>query len=100
MAHQYNYILSIDIMSATLSTAWSNYMYRHQCDHHFHLTLVIVFLAGLLVMHLRSRKKAVHSLPAEGQANVRPAVSAGPVYEEVSPKEEIEVKNNQAYGPL
>ncbi len=56
-------------------------------------------------MHLCSRKKAVYSLAAEGQANVGPTnvgptVPAGPVYEEVSPKEEIELNTNQAYGPV
>ncbi len=70
----------------------------------FIVTLVIGFLAGLLtgllVMHLRSRKKAVYSPATEGQANVGPTAPAGPVYEEVSPKEEIELNTNQAYGPL
>ncbi len=49
-------------------------------------------------MHLCSRKKAVHSPAAEGQVNVGPTAPAGPVYEEVSPKEEIELNTNQAYG--
>ncbi len=84
-------------MSATLSTGAA---IATSVIITFIVTLVIGFLAGFLVMHLRSRKKAVHSLAAEGQANVRPAVPAGPVYEEVSPKEEIELNNNQAYGPL
>ncbi len=61
---------------------------------------VIGFPAGLLVMHLCSRKKAVYSPAAEGQPNVGLTVPAGPVYEEVSPKEEIELNNNQAYGPV
>ncbi|XP_064402947.1 sushi, von Willebrand factor type A, EGF and pentraxin domain-containing protein 1-like isoform X2 [Halichondria panicea] len=61
---------------------------------------VIGFLAGLLVMHLCSRKKAVYFPAAEGQTNLRPTVLAGPVYEEVSPKEEIELNTNQAYGPV
>ncbi len=64
------------------------------------LTLVIGFLAGLLVMHLCSRKKAVYSPTAEGQANVGPTAPAGPVYEEVSLKEEIELNTNNAYGPV
>ncbi len=53
-------------------------------------------------MHLCSRKKtAVYSPAAKEQANVRPtAQPAGPVYEEVSPKEEIELNTNQAYGPV
>ncbi len=51
-------------------------------------------------MHLCSRKKAVYFQTAEGQANVGPTVPAGPVYEEVSPKEEIELNTNQAYGPV
>ncbi len=50
-------------------------------------------------MHLCSRKKAVHSTSAEGQANVKSTAPADPVYEEVLPKEEIELNANQAYGP-
>ncbi len=62
--------------------------------------IVIGFLAGLLVMYLCSRKKAVYFPAAEGQANVGPTVPTGPIYEEVSPKEVIELNTNQAYGPL
>ncbi len=53
-------------------------------------------------MYLLMRKKAVYSPAAKGQANynVGPTVPAGPVYEEVSPKEEIELNTNQAYGPV
>ncbi|XP_064401038.1 sushi, von Willebrand factor type A, EGF and pentraxin domain-containing protein 1-like isoform X2 [Halichondria panicea] len=61
---------------------------------------VIGFLTGLLVMHLCSRKKAVYFPAAKGQANIRPTTPVGPVYEEVAPKEEIELNTNQAYGPL
>ncbi len=65
------------------------------------ISIVIGFLAGLLVMHLCYRsKKAVYFPAAEEQANVGPTVPAGPVYEEVSPKEEIELNTNQAYGPV
>ena len=64
------------------------------------MATLLGFLSGLLVMHLCSRKKAVFSLTAEGQANVGPIASAGPVYEEVLPKEEIELNTNQAYGPV
>ena len=52
-------------------------------------------------MHLCSRKKAIYSPATEVQANVGlTAQPAGPVYEEVSPKEEMELNTNQAYGPL
>ncbi len=51
-------------------------------------------------MHVFSRKKAVYSPATEGQANVGPTTLAGPVYEEVSPTEEIELNTNQAYGPV
>ncbi len=44
-------------------------------------------------------KKNVY-LPAKEQANLGPTAPAGPVYEEVSPKEEIELNTNQAYGPV
>ncbi len=66
----------------------------------FIVTLLIGFLTGLLVMHLFSRKKAVYFPATEGQSNVGPTAPAGPVYEEVSPKEEIELNTNQAYGPV
>ncbi|XP_064407739.1 complement receptor type 2-like isoform X2 [Halichondria panicea] len=61
---------------------------------------VIGFLTGLLVMHLCSCKKAVYSPAAKGHVNVGPTAPAGPVYEEVSPKDEIELNTNQAYGPV
>ncbi len=66
----------------------------------FIVTSVIEFLTGLLVMHLCSRKKAVYSPAPEGIANAGPIAPAGPVYEEVSSKEEIELNTNQAYGPI
>ncbi|XP_064401978.1 uncharacterized protein LOC135347818 isoform X2 [Halichondria panicea] len=66
----------------------------------FIVTLVIGFLTGLLVMYLFFRKKAVYFPATEGQTNTASTAPAGPVYEEVSPKEEIELNTNQAYGPL
>ncbi len=66
----------------------------------FIVTIVIELLARLLVTHFCCRKKAVYSPAAEGKANDGPIAPAGPVYEEVSPKEEIELSTNQAYGPL
>ncbi len=65
------------------------------------LFTIIGFLTGLLVMYLCYHKKVAHFPAAEGQANARSStVPVGPVYEEVSPKEEIELNTNQAYGPL
>ena len=55
---------------------------------------------GLLIMYLFIHKKNVYSPSAKERANVRPTTPAGPVYEEVSPKEEIELNTNQAYGPV
>ena len=55
---------------------------------------------GLLIMYLFMHKKNVYSSSAKEQANVGPTASAGPVYEEVSPKEKIELNTNQAYGPV
>ena len=66
----------------------------------FLIATLLGFLSGLVVMYLFSRKKAVFSSAAEGQANVRPIASTGPVYEEVLPKEEIELNTNQVYGPV
>ena len=62
---------------------------------------ILGFLAGLLVMYLITRKKAVYST-ADGQIDVQPTVPVGPVYEDVLPpsKEEIELNINQAYGPV
>ena len=60
---------------------------------------ILGFLAGLLVNHLRTRKKAVYSTAKE---HTRVTVPVDPVYADVSPasKEEIELKSNQAYGPI
>ncbi len=60
---------------------------------------IIGLLMGLLIMYLFMHKKKVY-VPAKEQANVGPTAPAGPVYEEVSPKEEIELNTNQAYGPV
>ncbi len=64
------------------------------------MATLLGFLAGLVVMHLCSRKKAVYSPAVEGQANIEHIAPASPVYEEVLPKEEIELNTNQAYGPV
>ncbi len=64
------------------------------------LFTIIGLFVGLLIMYLLMRKKNVYSPSAKEQANVRPTAPAGPVYEEVSPKEEIELNTNQAYGPV
>ncbi len=66
----------------------------------FIVAAILGFLTGLLVMHLCSRKKAVYSSATKEKANVGPTAPVGPVYEEVSPKEEIELNTNQAYGPV
>ena len=51
-------------------------------------------------MYLCMHKKAVYPLTAEGQANTELTTQAGPVYEEVSVKEEIDLNTNQAYRPV
>ncbi len=66
----------------------------------FIVTLIIGFITGLLVMHFFFRKKAVYFLANEGQANAASTAPVGPVYEVVSPKEDIELNTNQAYEPL
>ena len=62
---------------------------------------ILGFLAGVLVTCLITHKKAVHST-AKNQANLQLTLPAGSVYEDVSPpsKKEIELKSNQAYGPV
>ena len=100
---QYNFLLSQNtvILYLTVSTLFSTATVAISVVITFIVTLVIGFLTGLLVMHIFSRKKAVYFPATERQANVGPtAQPAGPVYEEVSPKEEIELNTNQAYGPL
>ncbi len=66
----------------------------------FTVALFIGFIAGQLSMYLCMRKKAVYSPTAEGQANVEPTAPAGPVYEEVSLKQNIELNTNKAYGQV
>ena len=66
----------------------------------FIVAVVIGFITGLLVMYLCMRRKAVYSPRNEGQANVGPTAPAGPVYEDVSHKEEIELNTNKAYGQV
>ncbi len=66
----------------------------------FIVTLVIGIFIGLLVIYLCVRKKAVYSLKTKGQANVGPTAPVGPVYEEVSLKEDIELNTNKAYGQV
>ncbi len=52
-------------------------------------------------MHLCSRKKAVYtSQQLKDKLTLGPTTPAGPVYEDVSPKEEIELNTNQAYRPV
>ncbi len=51
-------------------------------------------------MYSFTRKKAVYYARKTALSVVEPTTPAGPVYEEVSPKEEIELNTNQAYGPL
>ena len=62
----------------------------------FIVAMVSGCASGALLTYWVMRKKTVHSPAAEGQG---PTVPAVPVYEEVSPKEEIEMNSNQAYGP-
>ncbi len=64
------------------------------------LFTIIRLFVGLLIMYLLMHKKNVYSPSAKEQANVGPTAPAGPVYEEVSPKEEIELNTNHAYGPV
>ena len=66
----------------------------------FTVALFIGFITGQLSMYLCMRKKAVYSSTAEGQANVEPTAPAGPVYEEVSLKQNIELNTNKAYGQV
>ena len=66
----------------------------------FIVSVVIGFIAGLITSTLCSRKKVVYSLTVEGQNNIGPTALAGPVYEEVSLNENIELNTNKAYGQV
>ncbi len=66
----------------------------------FIVSTILGFLAGLLVMYSLMRRKGVYSTKTTTLSVVGPTAPAGPVYEEVSPKEEIELNTNQAYGPV
>ncbi|XP_064403144.1 sushi, von Willebrand factor type A, EGF and pentraxin domain-containing protein 1-like [Halichondria panicea] len=66
----------------------------------FVASTILGFLAGLLVMYSFTRKKAVYFTRKTALSVVEPTKPVEPVYEEVSPKEEIELNTNQAYGPL
>ncbi len=66
----------------------------------FILAILSGCVCGALLMYWLMRTKAVYSPAAEGQVNVEPTASVDPVYEEVSPKQEIELNTNQAYGPV
>ncbi len=68
----------------------------------FILAILSGCVCGALLMYWLMRTKAVYSPAAEGQVNVEPTASRSvdPVYEEVSPKQEIELNTNQAYGPV
>ncbi|XP_064403265.1 complement receptor type 1-like [Halichondria panicea] len=59
-----------------------------------------LFLAGLLVMYLFMRKKAVYFTRKIALSVVEPTKPVGPVYEEVLPKKDIELNTNQAYRPV
>ncbi len=70
----------------------------------FIVSVVIGIFIGVLATCLCMRKKTVYSPTAkptaERHANVGPTAPAGPVYEEVSHKEEIELNTNDAYGQV
>ncbi|XP_064403084.1 uncharacterized protein LOC135348714 [Halichondria panicea] len=66
----------------------------------FVVSTILGFLAGLLVMYSFTRKKAVYYTRKTALSVIEPTKPVGPVYEEVSPKEEIELNTNQAYGPV
>ena len=78
--------LSVEVMASVCVTV-------------FIVAAVMGFLLGLIAMYTCVQKKPLH-LPTE--RHIQPTVPSCPVYEEVSsmPKEEIELKTNQAYGPV
>ena len=72
----------------------------------FILTMVIGLVLGMALMYCimsakRTNKYAVTGDESSHMATL-PTASVGPVYEDVcpAPKEDIELKSNQAYGPI
>ena len=76
----------------------------------FILTMVIGLVLGMALMHciMSAKRTSKHAVTVDESSHtsthisVQPTAPAGPVYEDVSPapKEEIELKSNQAYGPI
>ena len=70
----------------------------------FILTMIVGLGSGMVLMYCflsvkRTRKFTV-SVDHPSTSAIQPTEQAVPVYEEVSPKEKIELKSNQAYGPV
>ncbi len=98
--HQYHHFFSTTVAPTTTAPLSTGVAVAITGVIVFIVSVVIGFLAGVMLTYLCMRKKAVYSPTAEGQANVGPTAPAGPVYEEVSHKEEIELNTNKAYGPI
>ena len=65
------------------------------------MAIGVGFIAGCLVLYLITRCKNRKHNEAHHQTKIPQQIAAGPVYEEVStPKENIELETNQAYGPV
>ncbi|XP_064402641.1 membrane cofactor protein-like isoform X1 [Halichondria panicea] len=90
----------LDCVSPTAATLSSGVTLAIGVTTTFVASTLLGFLAGLLVMYSFMRKKAVYFTRKTTLSAVEPTKPVGPVYEEVSPKEEIELNTNQAYGPL
>ena len=69
----------------------------------FTISIAIGLLLGMSLMFciMYYRSRGHYAVRQRQEESIQPTVPSGPVYEEVTPiQEEIELKLNDAYGPL
>ena len=69
----------------------------------FTISIAIGILLGMSVMYciMYFRNRGRYAVRQRQEESIQPTVPSGPVYEEVTPiQERIELKLNEAYGPL
>ncbi len=69
----------------------------------FTISIAIGLLLGMSLMYciMYYRNRGHYAVRQRQEESIQPTVPSGPVYEEVTPiQEQIELKPNEAYGPL
>ena len=69
----------------------------------FTISIAIGLLLGMSVMYciMYYRNRGHYAVRQRQEESIQPTVPSGPVYEEVTPIQDgIELKLNEAYGPL